>query len=492
MIIRRALRLALFGFALVAVTAAGFAGWLVSRMAPIGAAYAAKTLCSGVFVSGRAAEAVVREDILADNHPLLRLILPSLDEGGHKASATFLGMARRDAVFRPGLGCTLVIGSVTPNALASSGEEVVQAAVADAPTDDRIEGNDRIEGDARVEGDDRVETSDWVEAPPGPGVDGAKLEAAVDSAYAEPDAARLRRTRALLVVHDGRLIVERYAPGFSAQTPMLGWSMTKTVTGALIGALVKAGRLSLDNHALVPQWRSTGDPRAAITLDELLRMTSGLGFTEDHGDPFEDVALMLFTRADSAAYAIDKPLVAAPGTRWQYSSGTSNILSRIIRLAVGGERDYLQFPRRALFERIGMRAATIEPDSSGTLVTSSYMYAPPRDWARLGQFLLQDGVWGGERILPEGWVKYMTTLTPQSNRKDFGAHLWVKVPPPFDSVRNPRPQLPADAFHAVGHEGQFVSVIPSRKLVVVRLGLSRGEHVWDHAAFLERLLEAFP
>jgi CubicO group peptidase (beta-lactamase class C family) len=139
-----------------------------------------------------------------------------------------------------------------------------------------------------------------------------------------------------------------------------------------------------------------------------------------------------------------------------------------------------------------MRNATIEPDSSNTFVGSSFMYASARDWARLGQFLLQDGVWNGERILPAGWVTYMATLTPQSKRKDFGAHLWVKVPPPFDSVAVPRPRLPPDTFHSVGHEAQFVSIIPSRKLVVVRLGLSRGNHVWDEEAFLARVLEACP
>jgi hypothetical protein len=139
-----------------------------------------------------------------------------------------------------------------------------------------------------------------------------------------------------------------------------------------------------------------------------------------------------------------------------------------------------------------MRSAVIEPDASGTFVTSSYMYATGRDWARLGQFLLQDGVWGGNRILPEGWVKYMATLTPQSPRKDFGAHLWIKVTPPFNSLVIPPPKLPPDVFHAVGYEGQFISVIPSRRLVVVRLGLSRGDHVWDHEGFLSRLLDAFP
>jgi hypothetical protein len=392
-----------------------------------------------------------------------------VDPGRRIATVTFLGAARSDAAYHPGLGCTISIG--TP-AAALTGSLTSGAAAASGARAGRSE--------------------DLSAGTPGPGVDASKLRAAVDWAFAEPDAARLRRTRALLVLYDGRIIAEHYAPGFSAATPMPGWSMTKTTTAVLIGALVKSGKLSLEQKALLPEWRGAGDLRADITLDQLLRMTSGLHFTERYGDPGADVALMLFARADGAGYAIDKPLEAAPGSRWQYSSGTSNILSRVIRRAVGGtQQDYLDFPRRVLFDPVGMRSAIIEPDASGTFVTSSYMYATARDWARLGQLLLQEGEWGGSRILPPGWVKYMASLTPQSARKDFGAHLWVKVTPPFDSLLVPPPKLPPDAFHAVGYEGQFVSVIPSRRLVVVRLGLTRGDHVWDHEEFLARLLEAF-
>jgi CubicO group peptidase (beta-lactamase class C family) len=423
-----------------------------------------------MFISGRATEDVIREDLVADNHPLLRLIQPAADTTRRIATATFLGMAQREARYRPGLGCTVVVGTLPLTPAAAAGTEVVSAAP--DPADD---------------------ADGWPAGAPAKNVDAGKLQAAIDWAFTESDPARLRRSRAVIVVQGGRIIAEHYAPGFSAATPLPGWSMTKTVTGVLVGILVKARKLSLEQNGLVPEWRGAGDPRADITLDQLLRMTSGLRFTENYGDPLEDVALMLFARANGAAYAIDKPLEAVPGTRWRYSSGTTNILSRIIHDAVGGnEQDYLAFPRHALFDRIGMRSAIIESDSSGTLVTSSFMYAIPRDWARLGQLLLQNGVWNGERILPEGWVTYMATLTPQSKRQDFGAHLWVKVPPPFDSVVTPRPKLPADAFHAVGHEGQFVSVIPSRQLVVVRLGLSRREHAWDQDGFLARVLEAFP
>ncbi|HTS53215.1 MAG TPA: serine hydrolase [Burkholderiales bacterium] len=465
----RRLKFVGLGLALVLATALGYGAYLLSRLAPIGTAYAAKTLCSGVYVAGRPAPDVIREDIVRGNHPLLRLITPSLDAQRRMATAAFLGLARRDAEFHAGLGCTLAIG--TPAAAASAGSIA----------------------DAAMSGAHPACSEDLSAGTPGAGVDASKLRAAVDWAFAEPDAAKLRRTRAVVVLHDGRIVAERYAPGFCAATPMPGWSMTKTVAAVLIGTLVRSGKLSVDQKGLLPEWRSAGDPRAEITLDELLRMTSGLHFTERYGDPGADVMLMLFERADGAGYAIDKPLDAVPGTRWQYSSGTSNILSRVIRRAVGGaDQDYLAFPRRALFAPVRMRSAVIEPDASGTFVTSSYMYASARDWARLGQLLLQDGVWEGSRILPPGWVKYMAMLTPQSTRKDFGAHLWLKVSPPFNSLIVPPPKLPPDAFHAIGYEGQFVSVIPSRRLVVVRLGLSRGDHVWDHEAFLARLLDALP
>ena len=462
----RSVRRLLFGVTLVLAAGLGYGAYLLSRLAPVGTAYAAKTLCSGVFVAGREPQEVMREDILADNHPLLRLVRPSLDRTGQLASATFLGFAAREAHYRPGLGCTIALGE---------GRDALPAAITAGVL---FAAQPAGLGDGLPAG------------VAGPQVDAVKLQAAVDDAFVEPDPQRLRRTRALLVLHAGRIVAQRYAPGFSADTPMLGWSMTKTVTGALIGVLVKQGRLKLEHSALLPEWRGTGDPRAEITLDQLLRMTSGLRFTEDHGDPLEDVALMLFARPDGAAYAIDKPLEVPPGTRWEYSSGTSNILSRMIRDALGSTHDYLSFPRRALFAPLGMHSAVIEPDASGTLVASSFMYASPLDWAKLGQFLLQDGVWHGQRLLPAGWVAYMATLTPESTRKDFGAHLWVRVPPPFNSALRPRPQLPPGTFHAVGHEGQFVSVVPSRQLVVVRLGLSRGAQVWDHEAFLSRLLEA--
>lgn len=464
---KRRQRLLLWGAGLSLFAALAYAAYILSMLAPVGTAYAAKTLCTGVFVSGRAAASVIDEDIMAGVHPLLKLVHPSVDAEYQRTRASFLGLAVREAQFRPKLGCTLALGVSSDALRASSGA-----------------------GPARVT---PPVPQPLPRAAPPAGVDVRKLRAAVDGAFAEPNPAQLRRTRALLVVHHGRVIAERYAPGISAEMPLLGWSMTKSVTAALAGVLVNKGKLALDSAALVPEWRGSGDARAQITLDQLLRMTSGLQFDEDYDNPLSDVATMLFAQPNAPVFAALKPLASRPGTRWRYSSGTSAILARVLQQALAGTvEDYLQFPQRALFEPLGMGTAVVEPDADNMLETSAFMCASAHDWARFGQLLLHDGMWEGKRLLPAGWVRYMTRVTALSPRQDFGAHLWVKVPEPFNSRALPPPALPADAFHAVGHEGQFVSVIPSRQLVVVRLGLTRPESAWDHETFLTGLLEAFP
>lgn len=443
--------------ALAALAGLAYGGWMLWRLAPIGSGYAAKMLCSGVFVSGRDPLQVINEDILAGNPSLLRLTAARVDRATMATSATFLGMARREAQFRPGLGCTLALaGSLRRDALPAH----------TAPTGEALP----------------------LAATPAMG-DAGGLNGALDWAFAEPDPARLQRTRAVVVVQRGGIIAERYAPGFSAQTPMPGWSMTKTVAGALTGILVGEGRLSLDSRALLPEWRTPNDGRRAITLDQLLRMTDGLRFNERSGDLLSDVVLMLLATGDASGFASAKPLEYAPGLHWRYANGTSNVLARVLRHAVD-DRDLSAFVRRALFGRIGLRRAVLEPDATGTPVLSSFMYATAREWAAIGQLLLQDGVWRGVRILPPGWVQYMRTPTPQCPRGDFGAHLWIKVPEPFASISSPPPALPTDAFHLAGHEGQLVSVVPSRQLVVVRLGLTRDRHAWDHEAFLARVLRS--
>jgi CubicO group peptidase (beta-lactamase class C family) len=455
----RRITLAFLLFSLLAALA--YAGWTVLRLAPIGTAYAAKTLCSGVFVSGRPARTVIEEDILADNHPLLQLVIPSLDAQRRRASATFLGIAERVAQFRPGFGCTVALG-VAPDALAQSTPGLPQ----------------------------RVVSSDVLA--PGPLPPQARLDAlkaAVSQAFAD----RRAHTRVVAVLYDGHVVAERYAEGFSSRTPMPGWSMTKTVIGALAGMLVQRGAVQLGQSSLLQEWRAPGDARAEITLDHLLRMTDGLAFEEKPSDPFSDVVQMLFTTGDSSGFAAARPLRTAPGTAWRYASGTTNVLVRTLRDSAHLPPDaFARLPRETLFAPLGMRSAVIELDAAGLPVGSSFMYASAHDWLRFGQFLLQDGVWQGQRVLPPGWVQYMRTTTPQAPAGKYGAHLWLRVPEPFNSQVHPPPALPADAFHLVGHEGQLLSVIPSRRLVVLRLGLTRDRSGWDHERFLADVLSALP
>jgi hypothetical protein len=434
-----------------------------------GAGYKAKALATGVFVSGREAERVIRDDL--SDGPMV-LVSGRVDREERSATARALGLVRSKAICREGLGCTLVEGLT---------EEEIRSQPCDPPP---VPAVDPAEipwpsGDALPEG------------PPQAGIDAAKLEAALDEVFSEPAGSGKRETRAALVVHRGRIVAERYAEGFDAQTPLPGWSMTKSAMGALIGIRVREGKLDPYAPAPVPEWRGEGDPRAAITLDQLLRMSSGLEFGEATDEYDADLATMLFDRGDAAAYAAAKPLAHAPDSHWHYSSGTSNIVSRILRDSFEGDQAaYFRFPREALFDRIGMRSAVIEPDASGSFVASSFMFATARDWARFGLLFLEDGVWQGERILPEGWVEYSTRPTPKAPQGRYGAHWWLNAGEPDDPADRPWPDLPTDTFSARGFEGQEIVVIPSRKLVLVRLGQSRPESSYSSNDFAAAVLAA--
>jgi CubicO group peptidase (beta-lactamase class C family) len=419
-------------------------------LAQIGTAFAAKSVCSGVFVSGRTPESVIEEDLRAYGSAALDLVRVEIDHQARTATGRLLGLAQRQAVYREGFGCTLAIGKT---------RDALHAATPALPS------------------------SRAVEAPLPVAEPRRELENALDDAFRETDPLLPKRTRAVVVVHRGRIVAERYAPGFTSEMRLQGWSLTKSVTSALVGILVGDGRLAVREKLALPEWR--GDARAAITLEDCLRMSTGLAFEECYEDPLSDVNAMLWGSADAAGYAAAKPLVAAPGTRWSYASGTTNIISRVLREALGA--DYHAFPRRALFDRIGMSSAVIETDASGTFVGSSLMFATARDWARFGLLHLGDGVWNGERILPPGWVRYISTPAPAAPEGDYGAHWWLKLDRPAGSTGGP---MPDDAFHAAGHGRQFISVVPSHSLVIVRLGHAIAREAWDQAAFVTRVIAA--
>lgn len=458
----------------IAVAIIGYIYWHSSRVMSIGSAFHAKTVCSGVFIAGRDESKVTADDVMADMTTFLQHWGADIDRERKSVRASLFGFAAREAVYRPGLGCTLVTDT-TISALAEQAAGYTPPAPAGRSSALWPEGS-RVEMDA---------------APAG--VDPGRLAEAVDDAFAEPfPKRRPRRTRAVVVVHGGRIIAERYADGFGPETPQIGWSIGKSFLNALVGTLVADARMSIEQDRLFPEWNGNDDGRSAITVDDLLRMVSGLDFDEPHTRMLSDVRTMLFLKGDSAAYAKSEALVEPVGTSWFYASGSTTLLASAMRKAVGGSQaDYFAYPYRALFAPLGMTSAIIEPDAAGTFLAPAFVYASARDWARFGLLYLNDGVWQGKRILPEGWVRGSLAPAPDSGG-EYGAHLWLDVPA-FLRPRSAKDhKLPDDAFFMLGHDGQMIAVIPSRDLVVVRLGLSRRRNAWDHNAFLQQVLEAIP
>lgn len=435
----------------------------------IGAGWKAKILCSGIFVSGREAASVLKEDVAV--HPLISFISAKVDYEKREVSASFLGLIRNRAIHHAQLGSILLSG-VSEESIRSWSVDIPDPQPASAesvpwPTGDFVP-------DTRFP----------------PGIDRQRLDRAVDDAFADPDPDCPRRTRAVVIVHDGQLIAERYAPGISRETPLIGWSMTKSVTSTLVGLLAGEGKLALEAPAPVPEWTGEEDPRRNITLEQLLWMSSGLRFSETYAEkPVSDVQLMLFTVPDTAAYAARLALESEPGTKWHYSTGTTSILARIVRSVFDDEKEHFAFPRRALFNRIGMRTAVFETDASGTFNGGAFLYASARDWARLGLLYLNDGIWEGERILPEGWVAYATTPAPTAESGEYGAQIWLNRGPQGNPESRPFPELPEDLYCFEGYQGQLVGIIPSQRLVAVRLGM-QTQGTWDKVEFLASILRS--
>jgi CubicO group peptidase (beta-lactamase class C family) len=452
-----------FEWALTLVLA-GAAIWSLtrfSRIAAIGAAYKAKVLCSILFGTGRDIDPRRADEVSADSYWPMRMLRVHVDPVRYSVTASFMGLRPRSAVYRDGLGATLL----PPTRAAAQG-------TAGSETDEA----EYVRGRAHAV---RAPAVAW---PDGEG--STILRHLIESAFSEPDPRRPRRTRAVVVARDGRIVAERYASGFNAETRFSGWSMTKSVLATLIGVLVGQGRLTLRDRELLPLWKAP-DARSEITLEDLLRMRSGLKFSEVYSDFSSDVIEMLFNQPDSAAYAAARPLSAPPGTSWSYASGTTNILSAIARRIVG-EANYVQWPRRVLFDPVGMTSAILEPDASGTFVGSSFMLATARDWLRFGQLYLQDGVWEGRSVMPEGWVTFSTRPTVESDGA-YGAHWWLKLQPEMGGTSPAAARIRPDAYFAIGHEGQTLTIIPSLRLVVVRLGLSIYVDAWNHAEFIAEL-----
>ncbi|CAL73985.1 putative Beta-lactamase family protein; putative 6-aminohexanoate-dimer hydrolase [Bradyrhizobium sp. ORS 278] len=407
--------------------------------------FIASVVCSETFVSGLDPDRVVSEtrDAMPGAGLLTWAMDIRVDRAARDVNVTLLGLGRSHAVFRDGLGCHLEHGEIQdwPTIRPAAPQPALLPDIAPP----------------------RVLES----ATPA-------LAAALDRAFAEPAAPPFRRTHAVVVLKDGKLIAERYGPGITLDTPLLGFSATKSMIATLIGILVRQNKLTLHAPARVAAWQNETDPRHAITVDHLLRHTAGLALGSSLQasllSALEPVNRMKFVETDRAAFAETMPIETTPGAVSNYHDGNTVILSQLIRDAAGGSAaDVLRFAHRELFDPLGMRNVTIEFDAAGTPEGSSQMLASARDWARLGQLYLDDGVVGGRRILPAGWAEYVSSPTPGAF-VGLGAGFWTNRGDSFGANYRVSHGWPRDAFFAKGSIGQYVIIIPSERLVIARFG----------------------
>jgi CubicO group peptidase (beta-lactamase class C family) len=412
-----------------------------------------KIMCSAVFITGLdpefaaenvgyftgpyAERAKVGKPVVDRANQAVHIVLPT----GVKRTAKYLGSQ----------GCvTLPIGKTTVNF-----QPVAVSSALPEPSTQRWPMGD-------VLADEPLPTE----------IDATKLQQAVDAAFEPAEA----MTAAFVVTWKGRLIAERYGQGLSERTPLEGWSMGKSITATLFGILVKEGVYELSQPAPIPEWQAPGDPRAKIRIADILHMSSGLRIKApqdpdyDPAGPYPDHVYLYTGGMDSFHYAATRPLQWPPNTVGRYHNTDPVLINYLIRLGVEKQgQDYLSFPQRALFDKLGIRTMIIETDPFGNFLGQGYELGSGRDWARLGNLYLQDGVWNGERILPQGYAKFVSTLAPAweaDKRPIYGAFFWINGDGTFP--------VPKDAYYMSGAGGQTTLVIPSHDLVVVRMGHYKG------------------
>ncbi|HTW62567.1 MAG TPA: serine hydrolase [Terracidiphilus sp.] len=430
-------RLILFlaaGVALLAIACVALLAVHVEPAIRVGTAVTSQTLCGEVFVSGLDPARVFAEEIepRSGMRRLFKRLRYTVDAEHRRVVTTWAGHFAAVATYHAGYGCTLGNAKFPLPALAPSAPEIPATPVAPA---------------------------------------NPQLAAALDRAFAEPAGPPFRRVRAIVVMRDGKIVAERYAPGIGPDTPLIGYSASKSVIHALAGILVHEGKLSLYAPAPVRAWSGAGDPRRAITLDNLLRMTSGLDLTENDSG-LDPVSRMMFLERDMAAFAEKAPLKAAPGTAWEYTSGNTLIVSAMIRDAVGGRaEDVLRFAHAQLFDPLGMRHVTMEFDDAGTPIGCTRVYASARDWARFGELYLNGGVVNGTRILPPGWAASASAPTLDS---PYGSGFWTNAGSSADARGRVQAGMPPDSYYASGNFGQRIAIVPSQRLVIVRFGATVG------------------
>jgi CubicO group peptidase (beta-lactamase class C family) len=391
-------------------------------------------MASGHFIDNRSQEMIEKGD---NDIELITLAKNKIDENGKFTTASVYGLKERKAIYRQGLGATLINDDFD----VSKPYEVPKRTklVSNLPFP---YGNN--------------EPKDTVFA----NIDYVKLEKAVADAF-DVKGEKAKRTRAILVIYKDKIIAEKYDTGFDKNSKILGWSMTKSITATLFGILQKQGKININKPAPIAEWAK--DERAKITVNDLLHMNSGLEWEEKY-DKICDATQMLFQAEDMSQSQLIKPAQFKPNTHWNYSSGTTNLLSGILRRQFKTHQEYLDFWYSALIDKIGMNSMLVETDMAGNYVGSSYGWATTRDWAKFGLLYLHKGNWNGEQLFDENWSKYVATPT-NGSKGDYGAHFWLNAGGHY-------PNAPRDMYSANGFQGQKVFIIPSQDLVIVRMGLT--------------------
>ena len=438
------------------------------RIAPLANGYTAKYLCSHTYTSHLDPEKGM-ELYIKPMHPLFSGVRYELDTVKKEVTTRYFGLFRpRTAVWREGCGCTLLVDK-TADELHSQ-HDVPHAIIAN----DTLQ---KLWPEGNV-----VSLDSFPDSINCSGIDQIFDEAMQEST----DDPKLRdNTLALIVAWKGHIIGERYAGDVHQNTPIASWSATKSVTSALTGVLVKDHGLDIHAKVNLPHW--AGDVRKDITIDHLLRMETGLDFEENYA-PMADATEMLYGCTDMGAFGADHPPAAEPDKRWSYSSGTSNLLADLLYKRVGGTPSALHhLAYDEFFNRLGITTAIFEHDESDAFVGSSYLYMSARDWLRVCKLYMDDGVWNGDRILPEGWVKYSLTPTPHSTDACYGAHIWLNAS--ADSGKRNLPKLPADTFMFKGFQGQWVMGIPSKGIMLARFGVTHQEDGWSPEKVLSEVIK---
>lgn len=422
----------------------------INLLTPIITGYAAKNLASDIFVGNRTQESVEKNDL---NFSFIKYTKNTVDYDKKEVTSRFL-WAKSKAVYIDGFGCVLVRGISADSIRNRHYTRVVLP-------------NENPDSIAWPQGD---KISDSIPS----GVDLLKMDKALRRAFS--DSVDSKGTYAVAIAYKDQLLAEKYRKGFSKDNRFLSWSMGKSFTQALVGIMVKKGLMDINKPADITDWQ--GDSRKNITINNLMQMTSGLEWNEEYGN-LSDVTVMLHEKANMAKYTYDKKAIYNPDSVWYYSSGATNVVSYLIRKTLNNDSVYWGFPRTELFNPIGMRSAVFELDPSGTFIGSSYIYATMRDYVRFGLLYLHKGNWMGNQILPEGWTDY-TVQPAKGSDSGYGSFFWLKKKDDF-------PGVPSDLFMCRGHDGQFIYIVPSKELVVVRTGFSKHGD-FDDRKFIESIV----